>query len=327
MKKLVVEVENLKVDGISFMKIGKMKPVVYYSLTQRGFYSEVMNLILAKIYCDKNDIKLIVNTRNWNSRYKKGWEDYFKPDFDTTNDLISSQYYVDGFGHKLAVGNFLKKPCIELGHLGRCLLNYYFRLTTRGGLSEDIFFKMRNDLFLGSLKDCRLEIESALIDTYVYNDQLKAEILENKKAIGIYGKSYISVHVRRGDKIATKEMEYIEIEQYLAAIKAKGYLSKIVYIATDDISVVEEIRLGLGEYYSIFYNTLVSSVGFDADKHNKESRENRYCEAKLAILDVDILLNSEYFIGTYSSNLSRIIPCFKGLDACESLDIPWAPVF
>lgn len=305
----------------------KVESIVYYSLTQRGFYSEVMNLILAKIYCEKNSLRLIVNTRNWNSRYEKGWEDYFEETFETTNDLISSQCYVDGIKHKLSFGSFLKKPLMELLHLGHCTINYGFKFLTGHGLSEDVFFKMRSEGFLSSLEDCRLDIQYALTDSYVYNDELKAEIQRGKKKIGILGESYIGVHIRRGDKIATKEMENIKIEKYITAIKTKEGVSKVVYIATDDINVVETIRAGLGDSYKVFHNTLLSSSGYDSDKYNKEDLEYRYSETKLAILDVDILLNSEYFIGTYSSNLSRIIPCFKGLSACESLDIPWAPVF
>lgn len=307
-----------------------MNQTLYYSLTGRGLYSELMNLILAKIYCEENNINLVVNTRNWNSKYENGWEDYFLKTFITTNSFMSAQYYVDGCNHKIGLGNLLKKPLIEIAHLNQCILNYLFKLKTGSDLSDDIFFKMRSKEFISSIGDnikWQILLNNALSQVYKYNSTLLADMLQSKKLIGIQDKKYIGVHIRRGDKVTTKEMENVILDKYINAIKEKKNLSYNVYIATDDIGIVDKIKTELSDEYNIFYNIFISSVGFDETKYNKKSKFNRYNEAKLAILDVDILLNSVYFIGTYSSNLSRIIPCFKGFDSCESLDIDWSPVF
>jgi hypothetical protein len=303
--------------------------VEYYSLTQRGFFSEIMNLVLAKIYCDKEKIELVVNTYHWNSRIDKGWNDYFKETLNTTNNILSSQYYVNGYKRNILRG-LIKNPFHEAQHLTQCLLNYYYTSTSGNILSHDIFNKMRSKEVIGLIKsneEWRYLLSITLNNIYIYNDDLNNEISANKKKIGINSIEYIGVHVRRGDKITTGEMSIIDIDKYISAIKAKKEISKNIYISTDDMAIIDIIKLQLGSEYSIFYNVLMSSTGFKESTYNKKSKEIRHEETKLAILDVDILKNSSYFIGTYSSNMSRIIPCFKGFDSCQSLDIPWSPIF
>ena len=288
-----------------------------------------MNLALALVYCNHKEARLVVNTRHWNSKFDKGWEDYFEKTIDTTNNALSSQCYVDGYRHNI-LGGLLNDPYYEAKHLSQCLLNYLYTSTTGDVLSHDIFHEMRSKEFIdliGSNEEWRSQLGEVLNKIYIYNDDLTNKIVTNKKKIGISDIEYIGVHVRQGDKITTGEMENIMIDKYISAIKLQGKISKNVYISTDDVTVINLIKSKLGGKYNVFHNVLTSSTGFKESSYNKKTKEIRHQEAELAILDVDILKNSAYFIGTYSSNMSRIIPCFKDFKSCQSLDIPWSPVF
>ena len=64
---------------------------IIYSLYTRGMYSELFNLCLAIVYANHNQKKLKVNTWLWNSRIKKGWEDYFEPTLACSNNPFSAQ--------------------------------------------------------------------------------------------------------------------------------------------------------------------------------------------------------------------------------------------
>lgn len=302
---------------------------VYYSLTGRGFYSEILNMLLAIIYCKKNDLTIIINTYCWNSRDKKGWEDYFLPTLRYTNQFSSSQIYFTGNKHRSNLRSIYKNPIKEVKHYTHCIANYFFKKRTNQMLSDDIIFSMRNQVFiesLGSKENWINEFNKNIKQIYRYNNNLKEEINIYKERIGISKLNFIGVHVRRGDKIKSKEMENIHLQKYIDAIRKQKEICNI-YIATDDISIIDELKVKLGEDYNVFHNIFLSKRGFEESKFNRMKKAKRILETKLAILDVDILSSSAYFIGTYSSNLSRIIPCFIGLDKCESIDIEWSPIF
>lgn len=303
---------------------------LYYSLTGRGFYSEIINLLLAIIYCEKNNIEIVINTKYWNSRLKEGWTDYFKPTLNCTNQFVSSQLYFNGSNHQITLRGLYYNPFRELNHLMQCNINYLYKKSTKNLLTDDIVSLMRDPNFVYSMgtNDYWLnEFSNKLSQIYKYNDILESDINNYKAAIGISKLNYIGVHIRRGDKIKSKEMNDIQLDVYIQAILKKNHISKNVYIATDDISIIDEMKIKLGNEYNIYYNLFLNSQGFDESKFNKMNRSQSNTITKLAILDVDILSNSTHFIGTYSSNLSRIIPCFKGLSSCESIDIPWNPIF
>jgi hypothetical protein len=303
---------------------------VYYNLTGRGLYSELLNLMLAIVYSEKNNLHLIVNTYHWNSRYRDGWTDYFKPTISSTNQIATAQVHFFGFQYKITPRSFLKNPIQEIRHLLACTINYGFKKYYKCLLTDDILIPMRSRYFvdsIGDIKTWQLKLTDIIKRIYIYNDEIAAIISGYKDIIGIPNNNYIGVHIRRGDKIRSKEMSEINIEQYAIAIKRNAFHSKNIYIATDDVTVVEELRLQLGNEFNIYFNVLLKTDGFDETRFNKKSKKSRFTETILALLDVDILANSSYFIGTYSSNFSRVIPCLREFKNCESIDIEWHPVF
>ena len=48
-----------------------------YSLTTRGLFSELSNLVMAFYYANQKGLNFIINSRYWNGKIKKGWEEYF----------------------------------------------------------------------------------------------------------------------------------------------------------------------------------------------------------------------------------------------------------
>ena len=60
-----------------------------YSLGRRGFFSEINNMILAKIYAKDNNYEFSVNSLYWNCRLKKGLRDYFKLSLNENNNILN----------------------------------------------------------------------------------------------------------------------------------------------------------------------------------------------------------------------------------------------
>ena len=52
-------------------------------------------------------------------------------------------------------------------------------------------------------------------------------------------------------------------------------------------------------------------------------QKSRYIDTLNMLLDMDILIHSSFFIGTYTSNVSRIVPLYVGFDKSFSLDDEW----
>lgn len=289
-----------------------MKNLVIYNLTRRGFYSEIMNLCLAKIYCDFKNYKLIVNSRNWNARQNDGLSDYFIPYFIESHNYYTSQYFVEGKMKRFKIKQIIKHKICFLHELSLINNSIYKKILHIGGYNikynDDIWNDMRSSQFINSFDNTTwINMYSNLLKHfYQYNKQLNALIKTRINEIILPAK-YIGVHIRKGDKIKEHDIQNI-------------------YIATDDISIIPQIKKLLPTY-NIFYNHSVSQTGFCEKEFNKKTKNEKVNDVINVLIDVEILKSANYFIGTFSSNLSQIIPCFIKLDKCTSIDIDWHPIF
>lgn len=135
---------------------------------------------------------------------------------------------------------------------------------------------------------------------------------------------YIAVHIRRGDKIVSREMKELGLSLYIDAVKGKKHISRNVFIATDDGSVTDKLKSVLvAEGFNVYWNTAVTQTGFDESLFNTKDKKSRYIDTLNMLLDMDILIHSSFFIGTYTSNVSRIVPLYVGFDKSLSLDDEW----
>jgi hypothetical protein len=113
-------------------------------------------------------------------------------------------------------------------------------------------------------------------------------------------------HIRRTDKITSQEAWSHSVEQYMQALdriamphwnfhSAYGRkFGKSVFVATDDAAVLQEVRSRYPQY-----NVLAGS-GASVDRYSMEGLD-RFLEELFA------LASTEYFVGTFSSQVSRIV--------------------
>lgn len=127
-------------------------------------------------------------------------------------------------------------------------------------LTQDVFGKCRDKLryrkrhvipelgFRGSTQ----EICSMLVClTWKYNDSTNKRIKEILKTLSLPDK-YVSIHVRRGDKIV--ESPYYSLERYFEKLGTKN---KNLFVATDDYTVIEDIKrnilIGMFGHYVLLW--------------------------------------------------------------------------
>ena len=297
---------------------------IIYSLTSRGLFSEIFNLLLAIVYAKLNNKKILINTYQWNARINKGWEDYFEPTIKCVNNIFTSQNKI--YTNKIWIGNIYYNSKDYLHFYFFYWINrIYTFINTNVELSDKVFTKVRSERYFleENNEDLVNSMSSALKDIFKLNKNSMFFINDQKKKIALPD-DYIGVHIRRGDKIVRKEMNEIDLDRYISEIAKHKGCCRNVYIATDDCSILDYVKQELNNInINVFYNSNIKQHGFVEGVFNTKKIEEKYFDTLNTLLDVDILSKSCFFIGTYSSNLSRIIPLMLGFDKCKSLDDNW----
>ena len=301
-----------------------MKKIIY-SLTHRGLYSELVNLALAKVYADKYNYQLLVNSRNWNSKIDNGLSDWFIPYFEETHSILTYQEKIYN-NEKPWIGKIYYNPSAFWGYWRERLYNKIFKFFNPTALlSKESFQRMHSGDFLSQYSEGELlnAVSNSFKKFYNYNALTQNSISEKKQYINIPD-NYISVHIRRGDKIVTGEMEDINLNIYVDAIRKYRYISNNIYIATDDVTVISYISKKLSDTdIKIYYNKDNKLKGFDEKTYNLKSDSVRRDEVLNMLFDMDMMINSSFFIGTFSSNVGCVVAMYLGLDKCHSIDVSW----
>ena len=301
-----------------------MKKIIY-SLTHRGLYSELVNLALAKVYADKYNYRLLVNSRNWNSKIDNGLSDWFIPYFEETHSILTYQEKIYN-NEKPWIGKIYYNPSAFWGYWRERLYNKIFKFFNPTALlSKESFQRMHSGDFLSQYSEGELlnAVSNSFKKFYNYNVLTQNNISEKKQYINIPD-NYISIHIRRGDKIVTGEMEDINLNIYVDAIRKYSYISNNIYIATDDVTVISYISKKLSDIdIKIYYNKENKLKGFDEKTYNLKSDSVRRDEVLNMLFDMDMMINSSFFIGTFSSNVGCVVAMYLGLDKCHSIDVSW----
>ena len=301
-----------------------MKKIIY-SLTHRGLYSELVNLALAKVYADKYNYRLLVNSRNWNSKIDNGLSDWFIPYFEETHSILTYQEKIYN-NEKPWIGKIYYNPSAFWGYWRERLYNKIFKFFNPTALlSKESFQRMHSGDFLSQYSEGELlnAVSNSFKKFYKYNALTQNSISEKKQYINIPD-NYISVHIRRGDKIVTGEMEDIDLNIYADTIRKYSYISNNIYIATDDVTVISYISKKLSDIdIKIYYNKENKLKGFDEKTYNLKSDSVRRDEVLNMLFDMDMMINSSFFIGTFSSNVGCVVAMYLGLDKCHSIDVSW----
>ena len=299
--------------------------IIIYSLTHRGLYSELVNLALAKVYADKYNYRLLVNSRNWNSKIDNGLSDWFIPYFEETHSILTYQEKIYN-NEKPWIGKIYYNPSAFWGYWRERLYNKIFKFFNPTALlSKESFQRMHSGDFLSQYSEGELlnAVSNSFKKFYNYNALTQNSISEKKQYINIPD-NYISIHIRRGDKIVTGEMEDIDLNIYADAIRKYSYISNNIYIATDDVTVISYISKKLSDIdIKIYYNKENKLKGFDEKTYNLKSDSVRRDEVLNMLFDMDMMINSSFFIGTFSSNVGCVVAMYLGLDKCHSIDVSW----
>lgn len=269
------------------------KKLVYRLGSEAGFFSEYNNMILAMLYCLKYKIRFEMYSKDANFGYKNGWEDYFLP-FCTDN--------LNPGNHKYN----LRQDIYNLGFRFKVKKNIFKFFAGINYLTFELWPKFHNKSFENELFDIpELDLkgntkqiaEKLIKELWVFSPEIENDINQLFKNINL-PTNYVGLHIRGGDKIIEAKTE--PIEEYLK-LAQKHNQSRNYFVLTDDYSIIEELETKFNDCH--FYTLCdKSEKGY---YHNEFSNNNSEIKRKSIVkllASMDILLRSDFFIGTYSSN-------------------------
>lgn len=165
---------------------------------------------------------------------------------------------------------------------------------------------------------------------YIYKLQPDVQkSLEDKFASMGFKRPIVGIHVRRTDKITSREGGFHKLEEYMNEVHE--YYDKLqmvqtvdkrrVYLATDDPAVIKEARTSYPDYEFL--------VNEDAAKVANYSQRYSEVSIKGLLLDVFLLSRTDYLICTFTSHICRL--CYETMqhfypDAAHrasSLEVLW----
>ncbi len=283
-------------------------------LTSRGFGSEINNLLYAINYCKKNDYSLVLDTTFWNYNYKDGWTDYF---------IALQSNDAQALKHKILVKTLqfisrfvsVSKLAISRRKLVFLLLNFSLKKDTETIFEG--FHKVRefnNHQRLQNKDEFISSINRILKNIWKIKPEILSDIKNAKISID---HDYAVFHIRRGDKIKTGEDNFYPVEDYMNKLKSINSSIKTVFVMSDDFSVYTELKNKFLDYEFI---TLISDSkkGYKNSDFNQMKKSQKKVEIINLLTEIEIARESKIFIGSFRSNLYRLIEYYK-LENCYNI--------
>lgn len=181
------------------------------------------------------------------------------------------------------------------------------RLAAQHPVSESAFFR---------------HIANSLWKTNSQTSKALAKILKRTR---LEPRNYIAVHIRRGDK--RREVALPPLKKYARAVRIMAHANEPIFIATDDGSVLYEMRKRLPDRTIVMLPSAAKRTGHLQAEQNRVWMKRRYDDVVDLIAEIELLRRARIFIGTFSSNLGRLVYVLRNTDEHDSvsLDDRWAP--
>ena len=269
-----------------------------------GMSAELISLVLKYSRCRRHKIRFFLQKHSNPQGFaiQKGWEDYFLPTFKQID---------------LGPLGFLNRPMFPFNRLP--LLRVIAGTLLRKVTSADYF--MFDDLNkVGGGSNIEQEASdtwddmSALIQKLMqFNKKTESEISSLVSKLEL-NEAYISVHIRRGDKI--NESQLVPVQNYVDTITSLNEkFPSTIFVATDDVQSFEELRSALGSKYQCVYLERSDQSGHNQRTFNSLDNNTRRRMTIEFLADLKIIFSSTLFIGSSTSNIFYLTRYYRANQA------------
>lgn len=294
----------------------QQKVLLFRIGSDAGFFSEYNNMIIVMYYCLLHGIAFRLYSEDANFAYARGWQDYFEPfckeEKGGWNSIFNDRYQKVCVSHR---GKRLRFQWLLFqGYLWRHRIDYltYELFHVARALPVDEVQEIPALGLRGTLVDnCRALSQMVFRYNVVTASEVKCRVETVRLSV-----PYVSVHIRRGDKVI--ESAHMDLCKYMDAIAKRTNL-RSVFVATDDYSVVEELQTMYPDW-TFCTNTPKTNRGYDQRTFESQSAEYRKEELLTLFATIEIMAASELFVGTLSSNIGMYMYWRMPIGKCVGVD-------
>ena len=299
------------IENYSKLNNSFKKTLVFRVGIQAGLFSEINHLFLAILFCLKNSIKFVLFSKDSNFSYDKGWEDYFLPFCEESQNKIHLKYNARSYQIKTSISNIIKTKLIRTA-LG---IDY---------LTQDVWpfirdTKFQNETFtfpeLGISGNLLHALNVVTDHIWRFQPSVQQEIDNRIKTLSLPS-NYIGVHIRSGDKAT--EAKLSPVDDYINYIKSLTPLKEL-FVLTDNYSIIKEIKSNYPDY-KLYSYCEINEKGFSEGEYNLMNKEAKKTMTIKLITDVEILSQSSLFVGTLSSNVGIFIGMRRNAKSWYGID-------
>jgi hypothetical protein len=289
------------------------KPWLIWQLTRRGLGGELLPMLMAMLHAHRCGMTFRLASRGWNLAVRHGWEDWFEPFAPAHNLLVLRRGWMKKPSHPLARLLSRAAACGLLGPADSRLTHDVFTTAWSTALNNERFTVPELGCDGNPAEVCQVLMRMV----WRLKPVAREEIHGLLAPLDLAAAPYAAIHVRRGDK--HKEAATTELTAYLDALAQHRPNLRRVFVATDDFAVVRELRHLRPDWEWL---TLAdeSRGGHQQRQFNRKRASVRRREILEILADVEALRAGAFFIGTWSSNLGRIVGLLKGLRDCAGVD-------
>ena len=264
--------------------------LIHHFGTGQGFFSELNSLLFSVLYCLRNKLRIELYSKDASFCFGNGWSEYF--------ELFCPEYKNDLIGKRISRGYY------NLNKGDKFL--FLYKTITKNLVSSDIYWYCRTSWFehshfnipeLGINGDIRHAMKTIIPIVYRFNPKYTT-IIQNMINDLNLPVNYISLHVRAGDKASERQL--ILPQDYLNKAKEVSFC-KNVFVATDDYRIYDQLKQD-NPSYTFYTLTSPSEKGYDNDTFIASSHDDIRQNLIELFASIQIILKSELFVGTYSSN-------------------------
>ena len=298
------------------MSTEKKKPKMIWELTDRGFGSELNNLLYAINYCQEKNMSLRFLSNKWNTKIEKGWVDFFKQipesiflsNYTNLTSYSILRIFFSLSDLRLNVEqkeiHFLKLFITNIG-----LKIFNFSKQKKYLFIHDYFkvvYEFNKDEFENDKNIFKKKMNTILKSIWNLNQKTINKINENKSMFNL--SKYVVLHIRRGDKITTSEDLLYSYDKYIKKIDSKNI--QCVFVMSDDYTVYEDL---VENYPKFNFYTLIdeNQRGHFQSSFNNLSINEKEKNAINLFTEIEIAKKADFFVGSKNSNIYRLIEYFK----------------
>ena len=141
---------------------------------------------------------------------------------------------------------------------------------------------------------------------WTYNAQVTQAVAAYRSA-GQPQSAYNAIHIRRGDK--KDESGIHDLQGYVDAIRRLNSNIRQIFVATDDIRIIDPLRNALGQGYDVKYNSLESDIGtgYDQTQFNFAPIAFRRERTLRFFAELEVMYFAKHFIGASTSNVFNLV--------------------